>query len=97
FRLPVKGRNIFCCPRGVKGAILPASKPRMMGDSVSRGPISWLKPGPAQTPVKSGLPSLVRGMDLRGGTVDRLKSGGDTINESKNSDSGSPFAFSVLS
>ena len=36
-------------------------------------------------------------MDLRGGTVDRLKSGGDTIKESKNSESGLTFAFSVLS
>src|SRR5436309_1023306 len=34
-------------------------------------------------------------MDLRAGTVDRLKSGGDTINESKKSASGLIFAHPI--
>ena len=52
-------------PPGLKGAKFVGSKFDTLGVSVSPGPPRWVKPSPAHTPVKSGCPSAVRGIDAR--------------------------------
>src|SRR5437667_5183492 len=46
---------------GLSGEKFFGSYARTLGVSVSRGPTACVKPGPAHTPVKFGLPSGARG------------------------------------
>src|SRR5437016_9445880 len=52
-------------PPGLNGAIFWRSKRITLGVSVSPGPTLCVKPGPAHTPVKSGLPEASRGIAVR--------------------------------
>ena len=59
---PVAFRRSKASPPGLYGAKFLGSYPVTLGVSVSLGPTTWEKPGPAQTPVKFGLPSAARGI-----------------------------------